>query len=141
MSFHFNENTEMLDAYVTCIRQVVTLLGYGDSEVLEVFKNTLQTRLYWVPFPIENLMLAVETAKRIFTKERIDRQLAGHSSLTPFMNVRAGYNGRKGVTFDMQDRLDGKIYMLTSMMSRLTAQGSNQNKPFKSRFYQGKRRG
>ena len=28
-SFHFNENTETLDAYVTCIRQVATLLGCG----------------------------------------------------------------------------------------------------------------
>ena len=26
-SFHFDENTETLDAYVTCIRQVVVLLG------------------------------------------------------------------------------------------------------------------
>ena len=27
-SFHIDENTETLDAYVTCIRQVTTLLGY-----------------------------------------------------------------------------------------------------------------
>ena len=27
------------------------------------------------------------------------------------------------------------------MMSKLTAQGRNQNKPFKSKIYQGKRRG
>ena len=37
-SFHFNENIEMLAAYVTCIRQVAALLGYGKPEVLEVFK-------------------------------------------------------------------------------------------------------
>ena len=40
-SFHFNENTEILDASVTCIRQVVALLGYGEPQVLEVFKNIL----------------------------------------------------------------------------------------------------
>ena len=45
-SFHFNENTETLDAYVTCIRQVATLLGYDKPQVLEVFKNTLPTRLH-----------------------------------------------------------------------------------------------
>ena len=28
-SFHFDENTETLDAYITCIRQVTTLLGSG----------------------------------------------------------------------------------------------------------------
>ena len=41
-SFHFNENTETLDSYVTCIRQVATVLGYGEPQVLEVFKNTPQ---------------------------------------------------------------------------------------------------
>ena len=34
-SFHFDENTEMLDAYVTHIRQVAALLGYGKPQVLE----------------------------------------------------------------------------------------------------------
>ena len=29
-SFHFNENTEMLDAYVTCIRQVEALLALAN---------------------------------------------------------------------------------------------------------------
>ena len=53
-SFHFNKNTEMLDAYVTYIRQVATLLGYGEPQILEVFKNTLLTRLHWVLFPIDS---------------------------------------------------------------------------------------
>ena len=29
-SFHFDENTETIDAYVNCIRQVATLLGYQE---------------------------------------------------------------------------------------------------------------
>ena len=69
-SFYYGENTETLDSYVICIRQVVTLLGYGEPQVLEVFKNTLHTRLYWVLFPIEDLRQAIEAAKRIFAKER-----------------------------------------------------------------------
>ena len=28
-SFHFDENTETIDAYITCVRQVAALLGYG----------------------------------------------------------------------------------------------------------------
>ena len=40
-SFHYDENVEMPDAYVTRIRQVVRLLGYGEPQVLEVFKNTV----------------------------------------------------------------------------------------------------
>ena len=73
-SFHFDKNTETIDAYVHHIRQVVNLLGYQDLQVLEVFKNTLQSKLYWVHFPIEDLRLAVETAKRMLTKEKIDKQ-------------------------------------------------------------------
>ena len=52
-SFHYDENTETLDSYVTHIRQVATLFGYGEPQILEVFKNTLPTTLYWVLFPIE----------------------------------------------------------------------------------------
>ena len=37
-SFHFEESTEPLDAYVTCITQVARLSGYGKPQVLEVFK-------------------------------------------------------------------------------------------------------
>ena len=54
------------------IRQITTLLGYGKPQVLEVFKNTLPMRLYWVLFPIEDLRLAAETGKRILPKEKID---------------------------------------------------------------------
>ena len=32
-SFHFDENTKTLDAYVTCIRQVATLLGYEEPQI------------------------------------------------------------------------------------------------------------
>ena len=85
----------IIDSYITYIRYIATLLGCGKSQVLEVFKNTLLTRLYWVLFPIEDLRLAVETAIRILTKEKIDRQLTGQSSLTPFMNIKDGYNSKK----------------------------------------------
>ena len=101
-------------------RQAATLLGYGKPQVLEVFKNTLPTRLYWVLIPIEDFIVAVETAKRILTKEKIDRQLASQSYTTPFMNIKDGYNSKK-VTFIIQDRLYDKIDKLTLMMcSKLT---------------------
>ena len=80
---------ERLDAYVARIRQVAALLGYGEPQILEVVRNTLPNRLYWVLFPIEDLRIAVETVKRILTKEKIDRQLSGQSTgSTPFMKVR-----------------------------------------------------
>ena len=38
--FHYDENSETLDTYVTRIRQVAALLGYGEPQILEVFRNT-----------------------------------------------------------------------------------------------------
>ena len=55
-------------------------------------------------------------AKRILTKEKIDRQLAGQSSSTPSMNIKDGYISKK-VTFNTQDNLDEKIDRLMSIDS------------------------
>ena len=79
-SFSFGENMETIDSYVTQIRQVATLLGYEEPQIIEVFKITLPTKLYWILFPIEDLRQAVETAKRILTKEKLDKQLIGQTS-------------------------------------------------------------
>ena len=57
-----------IDAYVTCIRQVAALLGYEEPQILEVYINTLPTKLYWILFPIEDLRQAVETAKENISK-------------------------------------------------------------------------
>ena len=62
-SFHYDKNAKMADTYVTRIRKVAALLGYGEPQILEVFKNTVPNRLYWVLFPIDNLREAIETAK------------------------------------------------------------------------------
>ena len=97
-SYSFDENMETIDAYVTCIRQVAALLGYGELQILEVFKNTFPTKLYWILFPIGGLRQVVETAKRILTKEKLDRQLTRQSSSTPFMSIRDGHNRK--VSFD-----------------------------------------
>ena len=49
-SFHYGENVEAVDAYVTHIRQVAVSLDYGEPQILEVVKNTLPNRLYWALF-------------------------------------------------------------------------------------------
>ena len=49
-SLMFDENTETIDSYVIWIRQVANLLGYREPQILEVFKNTLPTKLYWILF-------------------------------------------------------------------------------------------
>ena len=69
-SFHYDENVETPDTYVTRIRQVARLFDYREQQVLEVFKNTVPNRLYWVLFPIDNLREAAEMAKRFLTKKK-----------------------------------------------------------------------
>ena len=56
------------------------------------------------------------------------------------MNIKDGYVSKK-IRFDTQDGLGVKIDRLTSMMNKLTIQDDSQNKPFKPKIYQGKRRG
>ena len=62
-SFHFDENTETIDAYVNHIRLLVTLLWYQEPWLLEVFKNTPPMKLYWVLFPTMNLRQVVKQQK------------------------------------------------------------------------------
>ena len=51
---------------------------------------------------MDDLRQAVETAKRILTKEKVDTQLAGQSPSMPFMNIKDAYVSKK-VTFDTQE--------------------------------------
>ena len=135
-SFNFDENTKTIDSYVMQIRQVATLLGYGEPQVLEVFKNTLPKKFYWILFPIEDLRQAVETAKRILTKENLDKQLTGQTSTSPFMNVTDGTERK--VAFNARDELGDKIDKLTVMMSRLAAKDSYEKRPFKPQIYKSR---
>ena len=136
-SFHFDKNTETIDIYVHHIRQVASLLGYQDPQILEVFQNTLPSKLYWILFPIEDLRLVVDTAKRMLTTEKIDKQLAGQSSSTPFMNLRDSQS--KKVLFNMQDNLEQKIDKLKVMMDKLVTEGDGCSKPFRPQIYQSGR--
>ena len=125
--------------YVTQIRQAATSLGYEEPQILEVFKNTLPTKLYWILFPIEDQRQAVETAKRILTKEKLDKQLTGQASTSPFMSIREGASRK--VSFDTRDELGDKLDKLTVMLGRLAAQDSNEKRPFKPQIYQSRGRG
>ena len=51
-SFHFDENIETIDAYVHCIRQVATLLGYVEPQKLEVFKKYPSYKIILGSIPI-----------------------------------------------------------------------------------------
>ena len=73
-SFHYDENVEMIEAYVNRIRQVAALLCYGEPQILEVFKNTVPNKVFWILYPINNLRVAVETARRLLTKKKIGKE-------------------------------------------------------------------
>ena len=135
-SFHYDENVETPDAYVIRIKQVARLLGYEDLQVLEVFKNTVPNRLYWVLFPINNLCEAVEMAKRFLTKEKIDRQMTGQSS-TPFMKLTD--KKRKSVTFDARDTLEKtseNMERMTALMDKMYIKLEQKDMPYKPQIYQ-----
>ena len=86
--------------------------------------------------PIEHLRQAVETAKTILTKEKLDKQLTGQTSTSPFMNIRDGTERK--VSSNARDELGDKIDKLTVMMSRLAAKDSNEKRPFKLQIYKNR---
>ena len=132
-SFSFDENIETIDAYVTHIRQVAGLLGYCEPQILEVFKNTLPSKLYWILFPIEDLRQAVETATRILTKEQLDRQLTRKSLSTPLMSIMDCHNRK--VSFDTKEELGDKIAKLVVMIGKLATRDSGKSRQFKPQSY------
>ena len=72
-SFQYDENTDTIDSYILKIKQVASLLNHGEPEILELFKNTLPDKLYWILFPINNLREAVDTTKRVLNKEKLGK--------------------------------------------------------------------
>ena len=101
-----------------------------------MFKNTLLTKLYWILFTIEDIRQAVDIAKRIFNKEKLDKQLTGQISTSPFMSIREGTNKR--VSFDTRDELGDKIDKLTVVMSKLAATENHQRRPIKPQIYKSR---
>ena len=135
-SFHYDENMETPDAYVIRIKQVARLVGSEDLQVLEVFKNTVPSRLYCVLFPIDNLCDAVKTAKRFLTKEKIVKQMTGQST-TPFMKLTE--KKRKSVTFDARDALEKTSENMERMMARMDKMYiklDQKEVPYKPQIYQ-----
>ena len=62
------------------------MLNYGEPQILELFKNTLLSRLYYMLYQIDGLRTAVDTANRLLTKEQIDKK-SGQATASPFMKT------------------------------------------------------
>ena len=78
-------------------------------------------------------------AKRILIKEKLDKQLTGQTSTSPFISIKEGTN--KKVSFDTRDELGDKIDRLTVMLGILAAKDNCDKRPFKPQIFQGRGRG
>ena len=125
--FKCDENMDTADSYILRMSQVMAMLNYGEMQILENFKNTLLYRLYLTLINVNNLRDAIDLAKRVLTKEKLDRQLTGQSS-TPFMKASSNdshmpqNHHKKGVTFDTMETLERNsdcIDRLTSLVSNM----------------------
>ena len=108
-------------------------------QILENFKNTLPYQLYSTLININNLRDAIDLAKRVLTKEKLDRQLTGQSS-TPFMRVTSGDNNKRDMTFDAIETLERNsdcIDKLTSLVSDMKMTMDRKQSPYKPEVYQG----
>ena len=83
-SFQFNEATDTIDGYIHKVTQAAALLDYGEPQILELFKNTLPSRLYCMLYHINDLRVVVEMDKK-----------AGHSMASPFMQAKTKTKWRK----------------------------------------------
>ena len=64
------------------------MLNYGEMQILENFKNTLLYQFYLTLIIVDNLRNAIDLAKRVLTKEKLDRQTADWTILHPIHESR-----------------------------------------------------
>ena len=81
----------------------------------------------------------VETAKRMLTEEKLDRQLTRQSLSTPFMSIREGH--KRKVSFDRKEELGDKIDKLAVMIGKLATKDNGTVRQFKPQIYQNRGRG
>ena len=96
---------------------------------------------------MNNLKDAIDLAKRVLTKEKLDRELTGQST-TPFMKATSNSDRhspqnqqKKGVTFDAMETLERNsdcIDRLTSLMSDVKMTMDRKQPQYKPKIYQGR---
>ena len=94
-------------------------------------------------FSINTLRDAVDVAKRVLTKEKVDRQLSGHTgATTPFMKVGdVHHSNRESVSFSAQDPIREQLDNLTSMVYHMSMEKEGNNRSFKPQIHQNRKRG
>ena len=148
-SFHFDEAIDTIDGYIQKVKQVVALLNYEEPQILELFKNTLPSRLYYMLYQINDLRVVVETAKRLLTKEQMDKK-AGQATASPFMQISQGNSKNKTEKSEKKvslsvveaiERTTDSIERLASLMDKMDTKLDRREDQYRPRVYQGRGRG
>ena len=93
-------------------------------------------------FPINNLQEAVDAAKRVLMKEKLDKHLSGQTTnSTPFMKMEGTVHQCKKISIKPQDSIKERLENLTSMMYKISMQQEEGKKPFKPWVYPKRKRG
>ena len=151
-SFHFDEATDTIGGYIQKVKQVAALLNYGEPHILELFKNTLLSRLHYMLYQINDLRVAVEITKRgLLPKEQMDKK-SGQATTSPFMQTsqensksksKAEKNEKK-VSFSAVEaikRTTASIERLASLMDKMDTKLDRRVDQYRPRIYQGRNRG
>ena len=104
--------------------------------------------LYYMPYQINDLRVVVETAKRLLTKEQMDKK-AGQSSASPFIQVNQSSSKNKDKTekkvffsaVEAVERTTDSIERLASLMDKMATKLDRREDQYKPRVYQGRSRG
>ena len=95
---------------------------------------------------MNNLRDDIDLAKRVLTKEKLDKQLTGQSS-TPFMKATSNDNHlpqnhhKKGMTFDAMETLERNsdcIDRLTLLVNDMKMTMDRKQPPYKPKIYQAR---
>ena len=133
----------------TKLSKVTALLDYGEPHILELFKNTLASRLYYLLCQRGSLNAMIKTAKRILTKEKIDKHKTGLSSTTPCMKASQDKSKKseKGVTFgaletkETIDKHSNNNKKITSLANKLDMRLDRREAQHRPAVYQNRNRG
>ena len=84
----------------------------------------------------------MDAAKRVLTKEKLDKQLSGQTAnSTPFMKMEDTVHPGKKMSIKPQDSIEERLENLTSMMYKMSIQQEEGKKPFKPQVYPKRGRG
>ena len=75
-------------------------------------------------------------SKENFDQGKLDKQLTGQASTSPFMSIREEASRR--VSFDTREELGDKIDKSMVMIGKLATKDSNRNRPFKPQIHKSR---